>query len=138
MTGLRKVLHMTLRGRHAVFCLGSVAASARPARDPGEYMSPALMQAATGRDVYAKLVSRAFPLRACAVAEQVLADPSVEVPDGTRPLVVPPYAIGSGVDHADTWSLVFLPDDGRSPIERVVFDRDGTIIAWTGPHRRGA
>ena len=99
-------------------------------------VAPGLRAAIVNRAVYDSIVSRAVSTKSRPVVEKVLADPSVEVPAGTEPRVIPPGTLGSGVDHADTWSLVFVPDDGRSPVHRILFDKDGAIVGRAGPYHR--
>ena len=88
------------------------------------------------RAVYDSIVIRSVSTKSRPIVEKVLADPSVEVPAGTKARVIPPGTLGSGVDHADTWSLVFVPDDGRSPVHRILFDKDGAIVGQIGPYHR--
>ena len=95
-----------------------------------------LRAAIVNRAIYDSIVTRAVSTKSCPVVEKVLADSSVEVPAGTQARVIPPGTLGSGVDHADTWSLVFVPDDGRSPVHRILFDKDGSIVGRVGPYCR--
>ena len=109
---------------------GESGASTAPDVDPG------LRAAVVNRAVYDSIVTRAVSTKSCPVVEKVLTDPSVEVPAGTQPRVIPAGTLGSGVDHADAWSLVFVPDDGRSPVHRILFDKDGAIFGRVGPYHR--
>ena len=95
-----------------------------------------LRAAIVNRAVYDSIVTRAVSTKSCPVVKKVLADPSVDVPAGTQPRVIPPGTLGSGVDHAAFWSLVFVPDDGRSPVCRILFDKDGAIVGRVGPYHR--
>ena len=99
-------------------------------------VDPDLGAAIVNRAVYDSLVTRATSLKSSLVVDRVLADPSVEVPPGTQPRVIGPGVLGKGVEHADAWSLVFVPDDGRSPVHRILFDKDGAIVGRVGPYRR--
>ncbi|MCY3872693.1 MAG: type IV secretory system conjugative DNA transfer family protein [Rhodobacteraceae bacterium] len=99
-------------------------------------VDPDLGAAIVNRAVYDSIVTKATSLKASQVVDQVLADPSVEFPPGTQPRVIPPGVLGSGVEYADFWSLVFVPDDGRSPVHRTLFDKDGTIVGRVGPYHR--
>ena len=99
-------------------------------------VDPDLGAAIVNRAVYDSIVTKATSLKASQVVDQVLADSSVEVPPGTQPRVIPPGVLGQGIKHADAWSLVFVPDDGRSPVHRILFDKDGTIIGRVGPYHR--
>ena len=108
--------------------------------DPGAShapdVDPGLRASIVNRAVYDSIVTRAVSTQSRPVVEMVLADPSVEVPAGTQARVIPPGTLGSGVDHADIWSLVFVPDDGRSPVHRILFDKDGAIVGRVGPYHR--
>ena len=99
-------------------------------------VDPDLEAVIVNRAVYDSLVTRATSLKSSEVVEQVLADPSVEVPPGTQPRVIPPDVLGEGVEHTGAWSLVFVPDDGRSPVHRILFDKDGAIVGRVGPYHR--
>ena len=99
-------------------------------------IDPDLETAIVNRAVYDSLVTRATSPKTSQVVDQVLADSSVEIPPGTQPRVIPPGVLGQGVEHADTWSLVFVPDDGRSPVHRILFNKDGAIIGRVGPYHR--
>ena len=99
-------------------------------------VDPDLGAAIVNRAVYDSLVTRATSLKSSEVVDRVLADPSVEVPPGTQPRVIGPGVLEKGVEHADAWSLVFVPDDGRSPVYRILFDKDGTIVGRVGPYHR--
>ena len=103
---------------------------------PASDVDPGLRAAIVNRAVYDSIVTRAVSTKSCPAVEKVLTDPSVEVPAGTQPRVIPPGTLGSGVDHADAWSLVFVPDDGRSPVHRILFDKDGVIVGRVGPYHR--
>ncbi len=89
------------------------------------------------RALYTAIVQRSLPTASNAIAEAVLARPDVEIPRGTSARIIRPMALGSGVEHAEMWSLVFVPDDGCSPIHRIVFETDGTIVTRLGPYRSG-
>ena len=89
------------------------------------------------RALYTAIVQRSQPVSSHAFVEAVLDSPGVEIPPGTSARVIQPMALGTGVEHADDWSLVFVPDDGSSPIHRIVFGVDGTIVARLGPYRSG-
>ena len=99
-------------------------------------VDPDLEAVIVNRAVYDILVTRATSLKSSEVVDLVLADPSVEVPPDTQPRVIGPGVLGKGVEHADVWSLVFVPDDGRSPIHQILFDKDGTIVGRVGPYHR--
>ena len=99
-------------------------------------VDPDLEAVIVNRAVYDSLVTRATSLKSSEVVDRVLADPSVEVPAGTQPRVIGPGVLGKGVEHADAWSLVFVPDDGRSPVHRILFDKDGAIVGRVGPYHR--
>ena len=87
--------------------------------------------------LYTAIVQRSQPASPHAVVKAVLDSPTVEIPPGTSARVIQPMALGTCVEHADGWSLVFVPDDGISPIHRIVFEVDGTIVARLGPYRSG-
>ena len=99
-------------------------------------IDPDLGAAIVNRAIYDSLVTRAASLKSSEVVGQVLAAPSVEVPPGTQPRVIPPDVLGEGVEHTDVWSLVFVPDDGRSPVYRILFDKKGAILGRAGPYHR--
>ena len=88
------------------------------------------------RAVYGSIVTRSDSAKSCPVVVKVLADPSVEVPAGTQPRVIPPGTLGSGVGHAQIWLNVLVSDDGRSPVHRILFDKDGAIVGRVGPYHR--
>lgn len=88
--------------------------------------------------VYSAIIQRSHPIRSHPFVDAVLNRPDVTIPPGTDAKVILPLTLGRGVDHADSWSLVFVPKDGHSPIHRIVIDTDGTIVARCGPYRSGA
>ena len=88
--------------------------------------------------VYSAIIQRSHPVRSQPFVDAVLNRPDVTIPPGTVAKVILPSALGDGVEHADSWSLVFVPEDGCSPIQRIVIKTDGTIIERCGPYRSGA
>ena len=88
--------------------------------------------------VYSAIIQRSHPIRSHPFVDAVLNRPDVTIPLGTDAKVILPSALGEGVEHAESWSLVFVPKDGRSPIQRIVIEPDGTIIERCGPYRSGS
>ena len=88
--------------------------------------------------VYSAIIQRSHPVQSHPFVDAVLNRPDVKIPPGTVAKVILPSALGDGVEHADSWSLVFVPEDGCSPIQRIVIKTDGTIIERCGPYRSGA
>ena len=99
--------------------------------------SSAIAGSIQSRALYTAIVQRSQPARSHPFVDTVLNRSDVEIPPGTEARVVQPFALGKDVEHFDAWSLVFVPDDGRSPIHRIVMGTDGTIIARPGPYNAG-
>ena len=107
-------------------------------RKSGQRTIPALTgKPIENRALYTAIIQRSQPARSHPFVDAVLKSPDVEIPPGTGAKVILPLALGKGVEHYDAWSLVFVPDDGRSPIHRIVMETDGTIIARLGPYNAG-
>ena len=99
--------------------------------------SSAIAASIVNRALYTAIIQRSQPARSHPFVDPMLKRPDVEIPPGTEAKVILPLALGKGVEHYDAWSLVFVPDDERSPIHRIVIGTDGTIIARLGPYNAG-
>ncbi|MDE2773167.1 MAG: type IV secretory system conjugative DNA transfer family protein [Gemmatimonadota bacterium] len=120
--------------------LPAEAVGSHPTPSAGRPSRPAADLGATAVDgvLYRALIEKASPdFAVWPTATHVLADPTLNGPPNTTPHVIVPHALGPRFDRPDAYSIVFVPDDGRGPVMRLICDADGTIIAWTGPYRPG-
>ena len=113
--------------------------SSKPDRDLKDDDLRQLEAAIHQNTIYDMLIEKSVALdsRRNALAKQVLSQPYLAQPKGTSIGVVLPNALGPGVERPDCLSIVFIPDDGTSPIHRILVDETGSITGTAGPYRRG-
>ena len=125
-------------GENAVEVIDAECAEPETGRDTPSSAMDVVAAGIVNRALFcAAIAHRALPAASHAIAEAILVSSDVEIPAGTRARIIRPMASASGVEHADGRSVMFVPDDGCSPIYRVAFKVDGTIAARLGPYRSG-
>ncbi len=99
---------------------------------------PELRAAIHRNIVYDTLIERSIALDANTntLARRVLSEPFLRQPQGTSVRIVLPNVLGPGIDHPDSLSIVFIPDDRSSPIHRILVDESGKIAGTAGPYCR--